>query len=333
MTSGAHVLGFGLACPLGLHARSALAAMRAGISRFAEVDGFVGPGGPVRASRLAQISPDSSRVARATMLARHAVREAAGRTAAPVACFLALPDPMFGPRIDPDRLLHDLADDLNGLRLVLHPPGAGATGRAGVFTALTAALHWLDGGTERRALVGGIDSLVDLETLDALAADDRLLGATNLDGAIPGEAAAFVLLGGPSASTRPQPGARIVALATGHDARPRDRADATIDPADGLTAVFRQLRAAFPHRVDRVHAGITGQTRFGREFSFAYLRNAPLLPEPLHCEPLGQALGDVGAAAGAVSLVQAVASLGPGEHALVYASSDDGGIGAAVLAG
>ena len=69
-------------------------------------------------------------------------------------------------------------------------------------------------------------------------------------------------------------------------------------------------------------------------------RNAALMPEPMRWRPLYPALGDVGAAAGAISLVQALAHLAPSSvvdpwdanaSALAYASSNAGLVGGAIV--
>lgn len=333
----ASIRGVGLACPLGLTSRAALAAMRAGISRFREVDDFVGPGGSVRACMLAQLGSDRARTERAAELARHALTEAvAGLDPADaLPCFLALPEPDVGPRIDLDGLLDRLAEVRAGasapVPLDVRPDRIVAAGRAGVFAALERALALLSGGQEQFALIGGVDSLVDPETLDALAEQDRLLGRTNLDGIIPGEAAAFLLLSRPVPAERRRAPAQLAAIAMAHEPLPFAKKCDRLSAAEGLAAAFRRLRAAVPDRVERVYAGATGESYFGREFAHAYLRNAPLMPEPLRCEPVSDALGDLGAAAGAVCLVQAASRPGAGP-ALVYASSDSGLVGAAAVA-
>lgn len=330
----AEIVSVGMACPLGLSSRAALAAIRAGISRFAEVDEFVGPGGPARASMLAQLGAGHSRTERVTLLARHALREAVCGLSSvdPLPCLLALPEADIGPRVDLDVLLGALAEVKTGLgtrlRLDVRSDRIVTAGRAGVFVALERAVAMLAGGEARTVLVGGVDSLVDLETLDALADRDRLLGLTNLDGTIPGEGAAFILLAAPGAPGR-RP--RVAALATAHEPIPFTRAREQLSASDGLTAVFRKLGAAVEGCVDAVYAATTGEGYFGQEFSHASLRNAALMPEPLRCEAISHALGDIGAAAGAICLVQAVSCEAVEGRALVYASSDGGLIGGCVI--
>ncbi|WAS91094.1 hypothetical protein [Nannocystis punicea] len=264
----------------------------------------------------------------------HAIREAVagfdGESTLP--CFLALPEPGIGRPLDLDALLRVLAEARTRTRAPVHlqlrPEWCVAAGRAGVFTVLEKACALLASGAQRVALVGGIDSLVDAETLDSLVEHERLLGPTQLDGIIPGEAGAFLLL-----SSRGYGGPSLAALATAHEPLPFVRASERISEAEGLTTVFRDLRSRIQGRVDTVVTGTSSEAYFGREFAHAYLRNVGLFPEPLAHELVSHALGDVGAAAGAVCLVQGASSLVAGRKALVHASSDGGLVGGAVLSG
>lgn len=326
----AHVVGVGLACPVGLYSRAALAAMRAGIVRFLEVD-EIGAIGSARASMLASLPLQSTRTERAAMFARHAAREAlsdldelGGRS---LPCFLALPEPELGPRIDVAAVMRAFESPVP-----LRVERVVEDGRAGIFAALRAALSVLARGEEPFVLVAGVDSLVDPQTLEELADSGRLLGPSNLDGRIPGEGAACVLLCHPSTVLRRQALAQIVAAAVAREPLPFVAAGDRISPAEGLSTVFGALRSHVDGRVDQVFAATTGQIYFGREFTHAYLKHEALMPEPLRCEQLSHALGDVGAAAGAISLVQAVASLSTQRTVLAYASSDSGLVGGCVVA-
>lgn len=331
MTPPIAVVGLGLACPVGWRSSSALAAMRAGITRFTEVGELVGPGGPVRASMLASLDPDAPRTARATAFARAAAHEAVADLVdpgeRPLPCFLALPGPGPGPRLDLDLLHRDLTDLAPGApRLDLRYTTE--TGRAGIFAALHAATQLLH-GAERLALIGGLDSLADPQTLADLADRDRLLGRSNLDGVLPGEGAAFLLLARPGPPRRAL--AHVLTTTLADEPIPFARAGDRLSASDGLTAAFKKIRDEHPDRVDEIFAGTTGEAYFGRELSHAYLRNVALMPEPMRCTSPYSALGDTGAAAGAIALVQAITSLTTHRTVLAYASSDTGPVGATLL--
>lgn len=343
----ARVAGIGMACPVGLRSRPAIAAMNAGITRFFERDDVVGPGGPARASMLMERPLPLLRAERAAFFARHAVAEALSvpvdASRHPLTCVLALPGSEVGPRIDPGVLMRALDGIPTGAgtpaRLVLHR--AVEEGRAGFFLALEAAIALLALGRERLVLVVGVDSCVDTQTLTALAERNRIGSRANLDGIIPGEGAGCVLLGHPSAVSRQQTLALLPANAVAREPVPFAAGGSKTSTAEGLAAVFRTLWLDTRARADEVFAGTTGEVFFGREFAHAYLRNAALMPEPLRQRGLGAALGDVGAAAGAICTVHAIVRLGPAgpgnrgtpnRSSLAYASSDHGLVGGCVVA-
>lgn len=326
------VIGVGMACPLGLRTRPALAAVDAGVSAFTDRDDVVAPGGPPRVAMLDEPRVPATRSERAGFFAGHAIREALAACPPlqrPLATILALPAPGIGPRIDPRVLLHGVATPLR-----LH--AAFEEGRAASFAALDVALDLLARGHEPLVAIIAADSLVDVETLRSLGDHDRLMGRTHRDGILPGEGAACLLLD--AAPYRPL--ARIHALALAREAEPLAMVTAKVGGALGLTHVFRSLLHAFGTRVDEVFVGTTGQVFFAREFSHAYLRNAALMPEPLRTRSLAGSLGDLGAAAGAIAAVQAIVRLGPegpgnrgipNRSSLVYASSDEGLVGGCVV--
>ncbi len=334
-----------MACPVGLRARPALAAMEAGITRFVECEDVAG-GVAVRASMLMTLDVSETRTRRAAELARHALAEAVagvpGLSDRALPCFLALPEPGADSPLSQSSLLQALREVAGQAGLMLEPriESIVSAGRAGVFQAIKSALYLFAAGRERFALVGGIDSLVDPVTLKALAAANRLLGPKNLDGIIPGEAAAFLLLAdGRFAPPRPAL-AQLHATACAQEPIPFTSVGARISTAQGLTAVFHELQKSLSGRVQAVFAGVTGEGFFGQEFAHSYLRSAALMPEPLRLSPLSSALGDSGAAAGAVSIVRAVQRLAPFgsgrlsvpiQTALAYASSDNGLVGGCIV--
>ncbi len=199
---------------------------------------------------------------------------------------------------------------------------------------MLAAVQELQAGKHDAALVGGLDSLVDLSSLRTLAADNAVLGRGNPGGRVPAEGAAFALLSRTRALTKRGPLARLEACTVGRDPHPR-----TSDQPNtglGLTGVFRALRRSFPSRVDEIYSAQTGELYYGREFSYAYLRNTALMPEPLRLAELGNTLGDAGAAAAPMATICALSSLhrarAPRDTALAYASSESGLTGACIVA-
>lgn len=337
----------GLACPLGLRRRPAAVALRAGIRRYLEIEEVSDPAGdPVRASRLAMLDQDD-RLERAWWLAHHALTEVrdewlaiGGSVQAPIPAFVAAPDSTVGPAPSSEQLgLRFARHAPEGLPLVLGPTGVLQGGRGAVFEALQRALVLLDSGRYPAVLVGGLDCLTSAPVLRVLVTGNRVLGRANGDGRLPGEGAAFVLLVSTRALGERQAPARLLGLATARD--PHPFAGSTPGRGDGLTRVFRDLEPRFPGRVDEVFSAQPSEGFWGRELSYAYLRNPALMPEPMTLTTVGATLGDTGAASGALALVLALESMAPTlphrpplrGSALVYGSSDEGAVGGCIVIG
>jgi 3-oxoacyl-[acyl-carrier-protein] synthase-1 len=342
------VLSVGMACPLGLRALDAIASLRSNmrsIYRIEDAEQIEARfGEPARASRLLELGPELTRAQRAAFFAQRALHEAAspfGINIRGVPLYLAIPEARDNAGFEVHRLFGELTSAIGSGQF--YP-----SGRAGLFEALRDARIGLERGIHPLAIVGGADSLADAATLMRLAEGSRLLGERNGDGVIPGEGAAFLVLARAGQRMRGQaPLARLGPIAFGTEPRTMAMSLAsgsTPKPshADGLTSVFGQLRQLHPQRVDALHSGQTPQRYWGRELSFATTRNAALMPEPMLLGRCGDALGDLGAAAGAVALVTAILDFHPlipgrpqpaamPERALVYACSDEGKVGASLV--
>lgn len=333
----------GLACPLGLRSAAALAAMRAGVTRFENVD----EASDVTVSRLSRIPAEAARLDRMLALSTYALQETLeqlpGALPATIPTLLSLPDPHSGAPYDEGELITSLqatVKALTGAEAVLPASGVKPEGRAGIFTALQLARSVLQQGDFPFALVGAVDSLVDPRTVAMLESQGLLLGENNMDGRIPGEAAAFFVVALPTAIPKAQPIAHIMAVEL--DTEPASFAlsysGKAINRAEGLARLFRRLHT-FSGRVDAVVAGQSCESFWGREFSYAYLRNVDMMPEPLFHKTTAFSVGDVGAAAGAVAIHQALGEFQPQpswtqrprQSALVYDASDHGALGGLTL--
>ncbi len=335
------VVGMGMACPLGLTSRAAVAALEAGISAIS-LSEFVRDemGRDASYAGTSSLAPDLPRTQRVTSLVGSALRECleccgelgGGR----VACYLAIPEPGLGPPLDLRALATKLREvaDFQVQPLGLELSKVFAHGRAGIFSALAEASHALSSGREQIVIIGGADSLVDHQTLRQLAADNRLLGRGNPGGLVPAEGAGFLILAQAKVFPASMRQAWVVGCENAVEDKPIEGSEASA--ADGLTSVFHRLRGGFSERIDEIFSAETGELFYGREFSYAYLRNAALMPEPLRVSGLGTTLGDAGAGAGAIALVRAISSLRPrrgpqNRSALAYGSSDGGFVGGCIV--
>ncbi|MFO7563125.1 MAG: beta-ketoacyl synthase N-terminal-like domain-containing protein [Enhygromyxa sp.] len=346
MIAPVRVLGHGLACPVGLTTNTALAAMHAGVKRIIESERVRDSRGDfARASMLTQLDQDTPRTKRALHMARFAIAHACAPLSSggvpPVPCFLALPSPAFGQPLDLVlicRHLSEVVRDRVGVELAFDQRRMFTQGRAAAFLALREAMAALTRGECAVALVGGLDSQVDPTTLGVLADNIRILCASNPDGLIPGEGAAFLLLGNEHAASMHQVG-RVTSCAIASEPHPRGLGGPNIGL--GLTSLFGELRKSRNRRFDAVISAQTGESTFERALAYAYLRNAAWMPEPMRLTVMGTLVGDAGAAAGAMALVAGVAGLQPPRalagrtpghtSVLVYGESDDGPVGGCIV--
>lgn len=344
---GCEILAVGLATPVGLDARSASTAIRAGIcrhgsSRVRDLDGepqtmslvpdaYLPPlAAPLRRSR-----GRTAACARRLSLAALALQEAAARCPEPAPLLLALPDEVSGG--DPEAGPHFLSDLAlqAGVALDLHGSRV-RRGTAGGLHALRDALALLAADPSRCALVGGVDTFLDLGRLAALDAEDRLAPAGS-DGFVPGEGAAFLLVG--TRVSRRRLGldalARVVGVGLGDEAGHRGSPEPY--RGDGLAAAFRTLLGALPpdHAPVRcVYAGFNGENLPAKEWGVAYLRHAQRFAEGVRVEHPADCIGDAGAALGPIMLALAAAGIAAGHReapCLVWSTSDGPERAAALL--
>lgn len=289
------VIGVGLACPLGLRSLPALAAIRAGLRQFDSLDDD-----ERLVCRLEReddgVDPGHSRSERAEFYAAAALSELmdfCDWTGAPTV-HLAAPEPGAFVGLDvADVWARLVARCRRALPRTLR---LFASGRAGAFEAVTAASRQLEAGEGQLAIVGGFDSLVDADSLGRLRDDPR----------IPGEGAAFLLLVRADLLGRGTPSALACFEALTVTDDPEPFASGAPARAVGLAAAVAELRRRGAARVDVVHSAAPSEGRWSQEFTYAYLRNEALMPEPLVFESLHDSLGELGPAGGVAAMVRAV---------------------------
>jgi 3-oxoacyl-[acyl-carrier-protein] synthase-1 len=358
------ILGIGMVTPVGLSARQTAASVRTGIGRLGEsyvtdrygemlVMGLVDLGElPGLCEELddpddpeQSLSPRHERLAR---LAGAALLEALGSHApASLPLLLALPEPHPETRYAVGAEMIGILATQTERRFDPDLSRTYALGRAGGFAALDDAFDLLgggDGSRDRRAaaplvLVGAADSYLDLGLLYALDAEGRLKTGEVADGFVPGEGAAFLLLGpvGAAARSGRQPIARITGVGRAHEAGHLYSAEPL--RGDGLAAafgaLFKRTGSAVSGDIACVYAGLNGESFWAKEWGVAQIRCAGQLREKLRIQHPADCFGDAGAALGLIMVGLGALDLSRGRidgNCLVWSGADRGERGAALLA-
>jgi hypothetical protein len=206
------------------------------------------------------------------------------------------------------------------------------SGRTGVAEALNAALADLRTGTIQHAIVGGVDSLLDEDTLNWLDATGRLKSSTVPAGLQPGEGAAFLLVEGDThSSTKAKISAINLAseaqtLLLGSPATGRGLAEA-------LAGVLRTNGEYCPWILSDLNGEPFAASDWGQ--ALVQLRAKGHSLDPALTSYAAACFGETGAASGALSMCVAAKALernyAPLSSALVVNSSDGCGRSAILL--
>ena len=134
------------------------------------------------------------------------------------------------------------------------------------------------------AIAGGIDSYRDLYVLGTLDMEKRVKSSVHLDGFVPGEGAAFVVL--TSARTAAlqnlRPLAGVSRLAQGVEAGHLYSEQPSGDGLAGTIALLAQANAGTAPFAD-VWSSMNGESHWGKEWGVAYLRNSRRSPRIMGC--------------------------------------------------
>ena len=214
-------------------------------------------------------------------------------------------------------------------------------GHTGVADAVRVAAADLDAGRVDLAVVGGVDSMVDEDTLAWLQRTGRLKSTGQPDGLPPGEAGAFFVLE-PDAGTAPPRAGRALATVRrcATSAEPAPHLEAKVPLGAGLAEAVLEAHAGRPGDGGRwwVVGDHNGETYRAMDWGHALSRlrgHDAFFADPVSWFP-AEALGDTGAASGAVALCVALSAwerrYAPADAAAVLCAADGPARAALVLA-
>jgi len=323
MTVNISVIGMGMINPVGIGVLASAAATRAGINQYADSSAESEYGDPIKIATV----PDSclpeleleghvqpALYQRMLQLGVFALKEAldsvmseqALNSAIPV--FLALPEQRCG---QPFPALEPILKDLNkyvDCPLDLLSSRVFADGRAAGFKALSQAYQLLENTHLDRIIVGGIDSYFDTDLLQSLDAEKRMLGDNSVDGFVPGEGAAFIILektalekidlGKSVSGQNASENATVVMQvpSEGHEAGHLYSDEPCL--GNGLTTAISGAieNAQLPSAIQSVLSSINGESLQVKEWSIALTRNAQAFANNFELAHPAECYGDLGAA-------------------------------------
>jgi 3-oxoacyl-[acyl-carrier-protein] synthase-1 len=326
-----HLHGVGAVTAVGLSAPASYAALRARIVRLRETSYTDTDLEPVIGAPIAAIRSKALGVERLSDLAGPALRECLARAAVSsaerVALFLGTQEPVrpAPPGFLPQSLLQALAGALPcsvSAHSAVIPEGA-----ASALIALARSRELLAQRAVDCCIVGGVDSLLNIQTIRWLESSKRLKTDGNSDGLHPGEAAVFTAWRGVPAGR--SPGLRL--LSVGRATEAAHVASSMPNMALGLTAAMRDsLKSAGvgPEQIGLQISDVTGERYSFLERAAAVARVFTMSgPNTPHWHPVSS-LGVTGAAAGACLLgwASAAGERGylPGPCVMCSSSSDEG---------
>jgi 3-oxoacyl-[acyl-carrier-protein] synthase-1 len=325
------IVGAGAQTPVGRHVLAAAAAVRAGISAYAEhpfmIDRY---GEPMIVARAAWLDEDLALGDRIALLAAGAAREALGPVARELPALarglgvhLALSAENLGDKDAQQRVLDRFAERA-GLAVAPSLFESIPEGHAAGLLALEHACRKLRSHEAELCLVGGADSYLDPERLTAIDGAGRLRSHHSTWGFTPGEGAGFCLVATGSVARRLglTPMAEIVAVSTAKETKLMGTQ--TVCIGEGLTRAFRGVLDP-EHRVAHCYCDFNGETYRADEYGFTICRSSECFVDAGSFTAAAESWGDVGAASGALALTLAVAAwsrgYAKGPTMLVWASS------------
>lgn len=347
MSTDMKLVASGARAPVGTTAESVAAAVRAGISRVRRLQ--VPELGRQSASFLARdalLDPGEwSGAARMAALGAAALAEVLGKLApaltqwnAEVPVLVGLPEERPGWKsADAARVVAALAAVGSArLRLRVEPRLAG---HASALEGLQEAVRRVSrAGGFPLAIVGGVDSYHDVQTLAWLRERNQWLEAGARTGFAPGEAAAFVaVMAAPDARRWGLvPHATVRTATTARETRLIHTDDLNL--GEGLTAAVGEALAPLGGtqvQVENIHSDINGERYRSEEWGFVALRLGSAFRDASAVHTPVSSCGEVGAATGALNLVLCAQAwrrrYARGPRALLWGSSEAGLRAAALL--
>lgn len=339
------LVGLATSTSLGITAQSSVAAVRAGISAFAEHPYIVDKTGePMIVARAPYLSDDSVGTERFLQLAMPAAKEAllplrelVGRIK-PIPVVIGLPAKRPGL---PESLGNQMAVQFKGMMNELCPISSVdviPSGHSAGLMALQAGWRRVQAGNAQFCVIGGVDSYLQPETLEWVDECEQLHSDSNAWGFVPGEAAGFCLLSSMQAADdyRLNILGKVLGVAT---AREHNLIKTkTVCIGQGLSEAFKWVlegHLSSNAKIGQIICDMNGEPYRADEFAFTITRTSEYFINVGDFLAPADCWGDVGAASGPLFVTLAVIAglkgYSKGPYTLVWTSSEGGERSAALI--
>ncbi len=345
MRNSVSIVGMGALTSVGLNAPATAAAVRAGISGFADHPYMINQeGDPYVVAMVPSINEVIFGTQRFIDLTIPAIEEALyplnnlHKNFGQIPVIIGLPEVRPGL---PDDLQKKLADrvkeiDSDGSFFIKDAITLLKGHSAGLMALEKGSKLVLD-RTSEFCIIGGVDSYIDPDTLEWIEDNEQLHKPSNAWGFVPGEAAAFCLIcSGDTAHKYKLPvKAQLVTVSTASE-KNRIKTE-TVCIGQGLTQAVRNTIQTLPEKrqVDYTICDQNGEAYRADEFGFMLCRLSEHFIDPSDYMAPADCWGDVGAASGPlfINLITAAAEKGysKGPNTLLWTSSEGGERTAAIF--
>jgi 3-oxoacyl-[acyl-carrier-protein] synthase I len=325
--------------PVGLTAYSSAAAVRAGISRIGEHPTMVDKAGDPFRVAMDRTLDVTGRVERMFGLAASALDELLEQLPCaehePLTILLGLPE--LGAQFSAREATLLRARWTQHLRMRCRAEiESFAEGNAAGVLALERALARIAAQPDRCCVVGGVDSFIDADVLEALDDTASIASSSNRWGFPPGEGAAMIAICSPSFAQRHRLRVLAAIAAVARSVEPNRAHTDTVCVGVGLADAMRNAALGAGAPITMQYCDINGERYREHEFSYAALRvpahafaNAIEYVAPADC------WGHTGAATAPLLLSLPIVfhdrGASPGARPMVWCGSDNGQRGAVVL--
>ena len=343
------VVGGGMINPVGVGVAATEAAVRAGINQYSDSPIERSSGEPYKMALvpdeclpvLNSDDPASKQRLHNNALYRRMLQ--LGKVALTEACetlntehmipvFLAVPEQRCGrpfPALEP--IIKDLFQEVD-FPLDLLTSRVFPLGRSGGVNALSEAIKLMLSTPLECMIVGGIDSCMDVILLNALDAEQRLMGGGSAGGFVPGEGAAFIVLKKISE-------ADLMIFHPGVAQEPGHLYSEELCLGNGLSSAIQEAventgDSLVNMPIQTVFCSMNGEPVNGKEWGTSLIRNSEAISDQFDIEHPAECYGDLGAAT--VPSLMALAALGLEKGyckgpLLVWSASDREQRGAVVM--